>query len=95
MENYGFDIWRICSFYFHLSKVKSGILIWRTNECPRVTLLQSIMVLICIALHGNRPIPYSHYPVEIQLKLQQGEALLVFQTSSLLQHILSLLTFNL
>lgn len=62
---------------------------------PTCDLLQSIMVLICIALHGNRPIPYSHYTGEIQLRLQQGDSLPVFQTPSLLQHALPLLTFNL
>lgn len=62
---------------------------------PVCDLLQSIVVLICNALHGNRPIPYSHYPREIQLRLQQGKPLPVFQTSSLLQHAFPLLTFNL
>lgn len=40
---------------------------------PTCDLLQSIMVLICIALHGNRPIPHSHYPGEIQLRLAAGK----------------------
>ena len=61
---------------------------------PTRDLLQSIMVLICIALHGNCPIPYSHYPGEIQLRLLQGESLLVFQTSSLLQHTTPRLRFH-
>lgn len=51
---------------------------------PACDPLQSIMVLICIALHGNRSIPYSHYTEEIQLRLKQGES----QTSSILQHTL-------
>lgn len=41
--------------------------------------LQSIMVLICIALRGNWPIPYSHYPEEIQLRLMQGDLSLSFK----------------
>lgn len=57
--------------------------------------LQSIMVLICIALHGNWPIPYSHYPGEIQLRLQQGDLSLSFKHPPLLQHTLPLHTFKL
>lgn len=45
---------------------------------PACDPLHSIVALICIALHGNRPIPYSHYPGEIQLGLQRGERLSVF-----------------
>lgn len=60
---------------------------------PLCDLLQSIVVPICIALLGNRPIPYSHYPGEIQLRGQQGKSLPFFQTSSLLQYALPLLTF--
>lgn len=69
-----------------LIPIQGWILIWTTNEYP----LRS-MSPICIALHGNRPVPYSHYPGEIQLKLPQEESLLAF----LLKQVFLLLTLEL
>lgn len=83
---------RYCTFvsihHFYLFKVESGTGIQTTNECPHVGRCKALWAFICIALHGNRPIPYSHYPGEIQLGLEQGKSALAFETSTLLKHIL-------